>query len=149
MTTATDIFALAIAMMDEMNDQGQADHSDTQEYKNRTLPILNILRGELYPYSDTYAVGDESGRPISAWITDFDTVIDLDDYICQSVMPYGLAAHLLMDENPTSANFFQQRYDELKMGLMRGYPSSGSEDIVDVYGAKGGINPYNEFSAWN
>ena len=148
MTTAQDIFDIAIAMMDEMNDSGQTDHSDTTEYKNRTLPILNVLRGELYPYSDTYeATG--SGRPIAAWIADFDSAIELDDYICQSVMPYGLAAHLLMDENPTSANFFQQRYDELKAGLRRGFPADGSEDINDVYGPKGGIHPYNEFSSWS
>ena len=147
MTTAQEVFEAAIAMMDELNDQGAADHSDTQEYKNRTLAILNILRGELYPYSDSYQIG-ENGRPISAQILDFETPIELDDYICQSVMPYGLAAHLLMDENPSSANFFQQRYDELKMGLMRGYPAMGSEDIVDVYGRRGGIDPYLEFSRW-
>ena len=148
MTTAQNVFEAAIAMMDEMNDQGQADHSDTTEYKNRTLPILNILRGELYPYSDSYEVLDGGGRPIAAEITDFDVPIELDDYICQSVMPYGLAAHLLMAEDPTSANYFQQRYDELKNWLRRGYPSSGSEDIVDVYGARGGIDPYNEYSRW-
>jgi hypothetical protein len=34
------------------------------------------------------------------------------------------------------------------MSLMRGYPSGGSEDIVDVYGGRGGISPYNEFSRW-
>lgn len=147
MTTAQNVFEAAIAMMDEMNDQGQADHSDTTEYKNRTLPILNILRGELYPYSDSYE-SDDRGRPIAALITDFDVPIELDDYICQSVMPYGLAAHLLMDENPTSANNFQQRYDELKLGLRSGYPSQGSEDIVDVYGNRGGISPYQEFSRW-
>lgn len=147
MTTAQDIFELAIAMMDEMDDQGRADHSDTTEYKNRTLPILNILRGELYIYSDTYD-SQTDGRPIAAMIEDFTRPIELDDYICQSVMPYGLAAHLLMDENPTSANFFQQRYEELKMSLMRGYPSGGSEDIVDVYGGRGGISPYEEFSRW-
>lgn len=147
MTTAQDIFEAAIAMMDEVDDSGAADHSDTKEYKNRTLAILNILRGELYPYSDSYELGD-SGRPIAAHIDDFTTPIELDDYICQSVMPYGLAAHLLMDENPTSANFFQQRYDELRDGLRRGYPSKGSEDIVDVYGCRGGISPYEEFGLW-
>ena len=46
-------------------------------------------------------------------ISDFDTPINLDDYIAQTVMPYGLAAHLLIDENPTVASFFQQRYEEL------------------------------------
>ena len=147
MTTAQDIFDAAIAMMDEMNDEGKTDHGDTIEYKNRTLPILNVLRGELYIYSDSYEMAGD-GRPIAAKIEDFTRPLELDDYICQSVMPYGLAAHLLMDENPTSANFFQQRYDELKEGLKKGYPAMGSEDIADVYGCRGGINPYQEFSRW-
>lgn len=149
-TTALRVFELAINLMDELTDEGAYDHEDTTEYKNRTLGILNILRGELYLYSDTYKKNQEweaKRRPIVATISSFDDVIDLDDYICQSVMPYGLAAHLLMDENPTSASFFQQRYDELKMMLMRGMPTE-SEDIEDVYGIRGGIEPYNEFSMW-
>lgn len=148
MTTAQNVFEAAIAVMDEQNGQGVADHSDTLEYKNRTLKILNMLRGELYPFSDSYEVLDGGGRPIAAEIVDFDTPIELDDHICQSVMPYGLAAHLLMAEDKTSANYFQQRYDELKLGLRSGYPSQGSEDIVDVYGDRGGISPYQEFSRW-
>jgi hypothetical protein len=78
-------------------------------------------------------------------LEDLYTEIDLDDYICRSVMPYGLAAHLLLDENPSTAGFFQQRYDELKAQLSRGLPAE-SEDIIDVYG---GIEPYNEFGMWS
>ena len=150
-TTAERIFELAITLMDELNDDGEYNYDDTTEYRNRTLPILNILRGELYIYSDTYRLNQEwppKRRPIVGPITSFEEVIDLDDYICQSVLPYGLAAHLLMDENPSTANFFQQRYDELKASLMRGIPAV-SEDIEDVYGPKGGIEPYNEFSRWS
>ena len=140
------VFERAITVMDEQDDAGKFRHSDTVEYQNRTLPILNILRGELYPFSDTYETDDE-GRPVAALIRTFDKPIDLDDYICQSVMPYGLAAHLLLAEDPSTANFFQQRYDELKMRLSVGMPSK-SEDVEDVYGPKGGINPYNEFAEW-
>lgn len=53
----------------------------------------------------------------------------------------------VLNEDPATANFCQQRYDELKATLMRGLPSE-SEDIEDVYGPKGGIHPYNEFSRW-
>jgi hypothetical protein len=60
-------------------------------------------------------------------------------------MPYGLAAHLLLDENPSAASYYQQRYDELKATLTRGLPQS-SEDIEDVYGS--GYFPYNEFACW-
>lgn len=138
------VFDIAMGMMDEVQN-GNTDTADTKEYKDRTLLILNALAGELYPYSDTFTSEDAEGRPIVAYIRDFTRPIDLDDYICRSVMPYGLAAHLLLDENPTSASFFQQRYEELLRTLRRGIPVV-SEDIVDIYG---GIAPYNDLNFWS
>lgn len=148
--TGMDIFQYAITLMDELNDEGKYKYEDTEEYRLRTLPIINILAGELYQYSDTHKKNKEwetGRRPVIDVIEDLYTEIDLDDYITRTVMPYGLAAHLLLDENPSSASYFQQRYDELKAGLMRGF-ATVSEDIEDVYGLRGGINPYNEFSSW-
>lgn len=134
-TTAQQVFDIAIGLM-SADANGQTETSDTLEYKNRTLLILNALRGELYPYSDTYITKKkktENGkRPVMLPITDFETPIDLDDYIAQSVMPYGLAAHLLIDENPTAAAFFQQRYEELLYKL--GSVPAEFEPIEDVYG---------------
>lgn len=144
-TTAQRVFDITMGLIDEVNENsGETDTADTREYKVRTLLILNALRGELYPYSDTYDVETAGERPIVSVIQDFDTPIDLDDYICQSVMPYGLAAHLLLDENPASASFFQQRYEELRNNLSKGFPQDG-EAITDVYGV--GFE-YNEFSRW-
>ena len=144
-TTAQRVFDITMGLIDEVNENsGEPDTADTREYKVRTLLILNALRGELYPYSDTYNVETAGERPIVSVIQDFDTPIDLDDYICQSVMPYGLAAHLLLDENPASASFFQQRYEELRNNLSKGFPQDG-EAITDVYGV--GFE-YNEFSRW-
>lgn len=149
MTTAQMVFELSMNLMDELNEStGQADTGDTREYKNRTIAILNVLRGELFPYSDTYHDMETAGRrPICPIITAFSEDIALDDYIGQSVLPYGLAAHLLMQEDPSSANFFQQRYDELKRSLARGMPGE-SEDVVDIYGYGGGYFPHNDYGRW-
>ncbi len=134
MTTAKQVFDIAIGLM-SADTNGLTETSDTTEYKNRTLLILNALRGELYPYSDTYARSEGGTRPAIQPISDFDTPINLDDYIAQTVMPYGLAAHLLIDENPTVAAFFQQRYEELLNKL--GNVPQDFEQIVDVYGGIG------------
>ena len=151
--TGMGVFQRAITIMDELNEAGEFVHDDTTEYQNRTLPILNILQNELYPYSDTFPKWQEweSGRrPVLMPLPDLSTPIDLDDYCAGTVLPYGLAAHLLLDENPSAAGYFQQRYDELKMALMRGAGKlAESEDIVDLYGPSGGIHPYNEFSMWS
>ena len=150
--TGMDVFQRAITMMDELSDEGKYKYEDTDEYRNRTLAILNVLINELYPFSDTYPNWQEwdmGRRPVLMPLDDLYTAIDLDDYCSGTVLPYGLAAHLLLDENPTAANFFQQRYDELKNNLMRGIGRmTASEDIEDIYGFRGGIYPYNEFSRW-
>lgn len=143
MTTAQQIFESAMALMDSLSDSGAADTADNAEYKARTLAILNLLRGELYPYSDTYEAQD-GGRATANLIRDFTSPVNLDDYICQSVMPCGLAAHLLLTEDPATANFFQQRYDELKATLARGL-GAVSEDIADVYGEGWA---HNDYGAW-
>jgi hypothetical protein len=150
--TGMDVFRRAITLMDELNDEGKYRHDDTKEYQNRTLSILNVLANELYPYSDTcpkYRDWDKGRRPVLLPLDALGEEIDLDDYCAGTVLPYGLAAHLLLDENPTTAGFFQQRYEELKSALMsgRGMPAE-SEDITDVYGENGGLSPYNEFSRW-
>jgi hypothetical protein len=131
-------------LMDEADeDSGLADTAQTREYKGRTLAILNVLRGECFPASDTCPGGEGGKRPVCPEIVDFDTDLGLDDYLGQSVLPYGLAAHLLLDENPSLASFFQQRYQELLLRARQSCPAQ-SEDIVDLYG---GIE-YGRFARW-
>ena len=130
MTNANWIFDRTIHLMDEQFERdGSTRTVDTEEYRYRTLSILNVLRHELYPYSDTYEIGKDGKRYICPEITTFDQQIDLDDAIAQGVMPYGLAAHLLLGENDTMAAFFNQRYAELayKIGSRR---MAQWEDIV-------------------
>ena len=130
MTDAKKVFDLAIHLMDEQYElTGETHTVDTKEYEFRTLSILNVLRHELYPYSDTFEHGENGKRYICPEITSFDQQIDLDDAIAQGVMPYGLAAHLLLGENDTMAAFFNQRYSELayKIGSKR---MAVWEDIV-------------------
>lgn len=144
MTNAQWIFEKAMNLMDEVNEStGAADTADTKEYKNRTLPILNILRIECFPASDTFAVRRPGKRPICREITDFESPIGLDDGICQGVLPYGLAAHLLIDENPDMAAYFNQRYQELLLQFRYSIPAE-AEDIEQLYGNI----EYGYFSRW-
>lgn len=130
MTDANWVFDRAIYLMDEQHEKsGEARTTDTQEYRNRTLGILNVLRNELYSFSDTFVPGVGGTRTICPEIRDFDTPIGLDDAICQTVMPYGLAAHLLLGENDTLASFFNQRYTELMYTIGMRKPAVW-EDIV-------------------
>lgn len=133
-TTARWVFDRAIHLMDEQNENtGKTQTTDTKEYEFRTLSILNVLRHEVYPLSDTYAHGEDGKRPILPELTDLEQDLGLDDAVAQSVLPYGLVAHLLLGENDALANYFSQRYAELRYQLAASLPSAW-EDIAPAYG---------------
>ena len=109
MTDGNWVFDRALQLMDEQNGWS----GDTEDYRSRTLSILNVLRHELYPYSDTFEVGQDGKRRVCPELESLEQPIDLDEAIVQGVLPYGLAAHLLLGENDQMASFFFQRYAEL------------------------------------
>ena len=136
MAYVSDVFDAAMGIMDELGQTGQAQTSDTQEYEYRTPAIINMLVGELH-----MLLGNRDN-----WLP----VPSLDDMIptadtnyALSALPYGLAANLLIDENPTAASFSQQRYEELRAI----YLSRQQADVSDITNLYGGIE-YGEFSRW-
>ncbi len=105
MTDGQRVFEQAIALMDSGNEvTGEMDVGSTRAYKHRALSILNLLGQECQGYSL-----EGTWEPL----TGCETALPLEDGLCQGVLPYGLAAHLLLEEDPAAANFFQQRYEEL------------------------------------
>lgn len=118
MTDGNWIFDRAIQLMDEQSNwNGQTRTGDTETYRLRTLGILNVLRHELYPYSDTFPASDGRKRAICPELMNLEQPLDLDDALAQGVLPYGLAAHLLLGENDVMAAFFFQRYAELVFAI--------------------------------
>ena len=142
MAEVSAVIDAAMSIMDALSDSGEAETADTQEYKNRTLPIMNVLISECYPYSDS----KDLTKPDSAWraVTEFDdSLYKIDDTIALGIMPYGLAANLLVDANPFAASFYQARYEELLRGKALRVRAS-VEDIDDIYGGIG----HGWFSSW-
>lgn len=134
MTNGDWVFDRAIHLMDEQNEtNGKTRTQDTKEYEYRTLSILNVLRNELYPYSDTYEIRSDGKRAVPPELKSLEQPIDLDDAICQSVMPYGLAAHLLLGENDSMASFFNQRYMEM-LNQLKSRATAVWEDIPFCFG---------------
>lgn len=133
-----------MSLMDELDESGNATSNDTTEYLNRTLPIMNLMIGECYPYSDLR----DASSVLSAWriVEDMDDELEqhkIDNTIALTIMPYGLAANLLVDENPSAASFYQQRYEELlKYKSLKMQADVGV--IEDLYGILG----YNNGAIW-
>ena len=136
MVSVKDVFGAAMALMDELNAEGNAQTSDTREYEQRTPAIVNMMVAE------KRILAGERGTllPVSNLS---DMLINIDDNYALSVMQYGLAANLLIDENPTAAGFYQQRYEELRDRFM--LRQQAAQGVVeDLYG---GIE-YGQFARW-
>lgn len=135
MTTVESVFAVAMGLMDELNVSGEAANSDTHEYELRTPAILNALTAELRTLT-----GEGSDWLPAEGMGDS---LPVDANYGLSALPYGLAANLLVDENPAPASFFQQRYEELRAV----YLARRKADIEDIELLYGGVGQ-GEFSRW-
>ncbi|MCL2401954.1 MAG: hypothetical protein FWC90_04855 [Oscillospiraceae bacterium] len=136
MATAQHIFNLSMALMDELSmSEGNPTHAETRDYLLRTSKILTVLCNEIYTLSDTWEKAEPGTRPVYAEVTDMNQTLDLDRFITDTVLPYGLAAHLLAEESPRLAAFFLQRYQGLIFSYGGAIPVE-SEPIRDVYGQR-------------
>jgi hypothetical protein len=118
---AQDVFLLSMSLMDEQSSDGTFAGYDS-DYKKKAWPILSVLQTELLPRSVQ-----------SIAITSDQSILQISDQIGVTILPYGLAAQLLIHENPQVASFFNDRYEELK----RKRPALKTS-IKDVYGIKEG-----------
>lgn len=126
MAYVSEIFSAAMGLMDELSDTGGAETADTAEYALRTPAVVNMMLSELLLLE-----GNTS---------DWAPLVSMDEPVpfvgtsyALGAMPYGLAANLLVDENSRAADFFQQRYEELRsIYLMKKAAVSG--EIEELYG---------------
>lgn len=146
--TVRGVFDKAMYLIDAQNGStGNTRTADTKEYEVRTAGILNNLLDVVYPYSDTYAVTQVGKRPALPDIQGLEDTLELDAKILRDVLPLGLAARLLAEENPTLANYFQQLFEEHLAFAGAGVPT-GFEDIdAELGGPYGGLE-YGRFGRW-
>lgn len=128
--TVQNIYDMAIHLMDEQNEStGKTETVDTNEYKFRTISILNTVIPVLYPYSSGYD-GNKPGRPVCQLLyvedyrnPDFDQEIPLDDDLSAALLPYFLAAQLLSGENESLAAWFLSRYRDTFFDIRNQLPA--------------------------
>ena len=148
-----EIFDKAIYLIDAQNEStGATKTSDTREYEVRCCGLLTTLLNEVYPYSDTYAPGGDGKRPTHPDVVALTDEVNMDDFICLSVLPAGLAALFTFEEDRAKYNAFWGDYlSRLAQAKATLPASSGFEDIENPYSFTGrgaGIE-HGEFGAWN
>ena len=142
------VFDKAIYLMDAQSESsGATITGDTKEYQVRAVGILNTLLDTVYPASSTFDAGSGRSRAALDDIKSLEDTLDLDARILREVLPNGLAARLLSEENPRLANFFQQCFED---GLVRAsaqLPARFESVDIDESGPYGGIE-HGQFGRW-
>lgn len=146
--TVQAVFDKAMYLIDAQNEStGNTMTGDTKEYEVRTVGILNNLLDVVYPASDTFSVTEPGRRPALDDITSFTDKLDLDARILRDVLPNGLAAKLLSEENPTLANYFQQCFEQGLAAARAAIPAAFEDIDGDEGGPYGGIE-FGRFGRW-
>ena len=130
--TGENVFTITMAMIDEMLTTGELDAETTAEYRAKAPSILTMLHSELVGIENKFKKEGEREYPVP--IETLDQTFQIDDIKASTLLTNGLAAHLMVHEDKTLANFFQQRYEELRAMFYK--PSSRKpEKREDVYDA--------------
>ena len=140
MMTVQQVFDMAIHIVDEQSEStGATLTEDTDEYKFRTISILNSIIPALAPYSTGYE-SEPGQRPYGGLLYVFDNSnpdfiqwIPLDDTLCATLLPYYLAAKLMATENEALSTLCMNQYRESFNDLKNKVPAE-FERIPTPYG---------------
>lgn len=129
---AQTIYDITMSLMDERKNDGNVDVNSTKDYSARTPGILTILQTEIVMELKRVGAKISSLDEVKKMTTD----IDLEDDICFGIIPYGLAARLLAQEDTTLSNYFSSLYDNAFNRYLSEYKQlAKQEEREDVYGS--------------
>ncbi|MBR4870173.1 MAG: hypothetical protein IKU12_05285 [Oscillospiraceae bacterium] len=132
--TVQSVFDIAIHLMDAQNAAtGGTDTADTREYALRTPALINSLLDRVYRFSDTFAAAEGGRRAVCPKVREMSDTLALDEGLCTAVLPYGLAALLLSEENPSLANFFYGTF-VTELREFGAALAAEFEQVEDIYG---------------
>ena len=122
MSSAQEVFDAALALMDE----GEGGSLEPEPgFSDRALKLMNSLRAEILSL-----LGD---RGLYAPIENMESELEgLSPAFALGALPYGIAAHLLIDEQSAMSAFYHERYTELIFAFSK-CAKSQSEDIKNLY----------------
>jgi hypothetical protein len=115
--TGETVFLMAIKLLDGIERDGTINESDIVTYRAKAPSIITLLQGELLP-SITLLPGALLPTPTAVVdYTDLNTPLSITDKQALYVLPYGLAAELIIseDDDDDMGAYFSKRYQELKM----------------------------------
>ena len=122
--TGNDVLSAALALIAE-------DQDNAGDYRETALILLNLMMPELHELNNNMRIaGGLSEREEILSLGDMTGDIDLDERIVREILPFGLAAKLVLDDDLTKASYFNNEFIEKKSTLAR----TSVVSITDAWG---------------
>lgn len=131
--TARQVYNRALSLINERDGVGNF-HSDVTDFEKNAPEIINTIITLLLPSECIIR-----GKKIRDLDTPFETVKALDDTIplhdalASGVMPFYLAAIMILEEDSTRADYFMTLYRESEDKVVRGYSTACHSSVKSVY----------------
>lgn len=127
---AQKIYNIAMALMDEYLDNGNVDMDSTKDYQARTPGILTQLSTIVAMEMRKY----KADMQMPAEVTKITSDVELDDEICLTILPSGLAGRLLATEDVNLSNYYTTMFEEGMANYLRQYREPVKQiEREDVY----------------
>ena len=125
MTTANEILRATLSLMGAEKEEAR--------YAERALAGINALTADLFVLDR--ALKGEAAAPAAAVpvLASLEDTTDLADLLVRSLIPLGLAAYLLNEEEERRAAFFHNLYRTEKNVLLKQFAPSRRHPIRQVY----------------
>jgi hypothetical protein len=102
--TAKEVYLTALALMDELEPDGQASGDTNEAYEKRAIRLINVFQREIAKL--------EGVEPTD--ITSLDDELSISEDSADRIMPYGLAAKFCLSDQMTDMfTVFQSEYRSL------------------------------------
>ncbi len=103
--TAQDLFDTTLALMG-------AGSEEAADYENQYMAVLNILTAETFDINNSIRVKDGKEELTEApVIDDLTDTLEYEDQLLRLAFPYGIAGHLIMEDDPSVAIQYKNKYE--------------------------------------
>ena len=127
------VFDRAMALINE-RDSGGAYHSDVTDFEKNAPELVNTAVTLLW--LDECVIRNTPVNEIS-WeftpIVDMEDEIPLHDALASGVLPFALAAFLLLEEDHARAEYFYRLYSDARSRVVSSFASAHHGSVKNVY----------------
>lgn len=126
--TVNELYNSALELLALKNSDG-SENEDCADYGNRALGLVNLLLAETL-WLDRIIKRDNSVMPV--YVNETSAPLQCNDTLARAVLPYGLAALLVADDDVAMHKLMTERYQNAAKTLKE---EAGSirHDIADCY----------------